>query len=185
MSTRTARKPGIGKIPVSAVSIDITYKCPLWESCGFDVEAAADSAIRATIESSPVAKVLKNHPADISVVLGDDNFIRTLNREYRGKDKATNVLSFPQSDFSTPGAFSGPASLGDVILAYQTIERESRAQEKSFQNHFCHLVVHGTLHLMGYDHETPEEAEVMESLEIEILNSIDVENPYSDVSFMA
>lgn len=107
--------------------------------------------------------------AEISIVLTDDAHIQVLNRDYRQKDKATNVLSFPQDE---------PSLLGDVICAYETIAREAVDQGKSLQDHFTHMLVHGTLHLLGHDHENDAEAAVMEALEIEILSRIGVKNPY-------
>jgi probable rRNA maturation factor len=91
-----------------------------------------------------------------------------LNKSYRGKDKATNVLSFINDD----------EPLGDIILAYETIEREAIEQEKSFRDHTIHLIIHGILHLMGHDHEVPEEAAKMEAKEIKILKKLGIENPY-------
>lgn len=128
---------------------------------------------------------LKDLRGELSVVLCDDDFIRTLNREYRGKDKPTNVLSFPQIEFREGEGFGDPVPFGDLILAYETIIREAEEQKKSFSSHFTHLIIHGTLHLLGYDHETEGEAEEMESLEIAILEQMGIENPYSDTNFMA
>lgn len=105
---------------------------------------------------------------EVSVVLADDTFVQQLNKQYRGKDKPTNVLSFPNDD----------EPLGDIILAYDTIEREALAQDKSFRNHAIHLIIHGLLHLLGHDHERALEAEKMESAEIKILKKLGINNPY-------
>ncbi len=114
--------------------------------------------------------VLKNNPdTEISIVLTNDKTIQSLNNNYRGKDKATNVLSFPQND---------ERMLGDVIMAFETIQREATEQKKTFPNHYTHMLIHGTLHLLGFDHETQEEAEEMESLEISLLESLGIKNPY-------
>lgn len=104
---------------------------------------------------------------EISVVLADDAFVRELNRTYRGKDKPTNVLSFPSGEH-----------LGDIVLALETVAREAEQQGKSFKAHAQHLLVHGTLHLLGHDHEQESEAEVMEQLEVKILKKLGVANPY-------
>lgn len=109
------------------------------------------------------------HPCEVSIVLTNDEHIRTLNRDYRGKDKATNVLSFPQDE---------PEMLGDIIIALETIQREANEQNKSFDNHFTHMLVHGCLHLMGFDHITDDEAEEMETLEVQILKQLNIKNPY-------
>ena len=106
---------------------------------------------------------------EMAVVLADDKFIRQLNRDYRGKDKPTNVLAFPSDEES---------QLGDVVLALETIEREAREQKKTVKNHTKHLLVHGTLHLLGYDHERKKDAAQMEALEIKILETLGVANPY-------
>ncbi len=143
-----------------------------------------DSAVRAALKQSGFQKTLAGKNAEISVVLCDDEFIRTLNRDYRQKDKPTNVLSFPQTDFRKGEKPGNPAPLGDLILAYPTIAREAEEQKKSFQSHFTHLIVHGTLHLLGYDHETADEAEEMEGIEIIALKELGIENPYSDADFM-
>lgn len=108
--------------------------------------------------------------AEASVVLANDDFIQTLNRDYRGKDKPTNVLSFPQD----------LPLLGDLIFAHETLKRECVEQEKSFDDHFLHLVIHGTLHLLGYDHIDDDEAEEMEALEIKLLDGLGVKNPYEN-----
>jgi rRNA maturation RNase YbeY len=117
--------------------------------------------------------------AEISVVLADNNFIRQLNREYRFQDKPTNVLSFSalRSNQHAPGQ---PHFLGDIILAFETVLEEAIQQHKTFKDHTVHLIVHGILHLLGYDHKTDEEAEEMEIREIEILAQLDINNPYND-----
>lgn len=110
----------------------------------------------------------RNASYEMAVVLADDAFIRELNRDYRGQDKPTNVLSFPGED----------AYLGDLILAYETVEREAREQGKSAKHHAIHLLVHGTLHLLGYDHMVAKDAARMEALEIKILKKQEIDNPY-------
>lgn len=116
--------------------------------------------------------------AEVSIVLGDDTLVRDLNDRYRNQDRPTNVLSFPADDDggALPGA---PRLLGDVVLALETIAREAREQDKAPADHFQHLCVHGVLHLLGYDHETDSDAAAMETLEIAILASLDVANPYA------
>ena len=102
---------------------------------------------------------------------------RRLNREYRGKDRPTNVLSFPAS--STECEFAG--ALGDLVICAPVVHAEARAQHKQAAAHWAHMVVHGVLHLHGYDHETPREARAMEGLEVEILRGFGYQNPYRPV----
>lgn len=109
----------------------------------------------------------------IAVRLSDDEQVRTLNHQFRNRDKATNVLSFPAS----PPMDEYHA--GDIILAYETCVAEAEAQKKPLTHHLMHLVVHGVLHLYGYDHMIDTEAEQMECLETQILNTLDVPNPYA------
>lgn len=117
-------------------------------------------------------------PAELSIVLSDDGHLRELNKYHRGVDKPTNVLSFPAAKARTaPGA---PRHLGDVALAYETIEREARDEEKPIANHIAHLVIHGVLHLLGYDHEDDEEAATMEGHERQILAALGIPDPYAE-----
>jgi len=120
---------------------------------------------------------------EISFLFTTDADIRLLNRDYRGKDKATNVLSFPDTPISQTALldsarFSEPLTLGDIAFAEETIQREAEEQQKSITSHLTHLTVHGFLHLMGYDHEEEGEANRMEALEIDILGKLGIDNPY-------
>ncbi|TBW36479.1 rRNA maturation RNase YbeY [Siculibacillus lacustris] len=113
--------------------------------------------------------------AELSLLLTDDAHIRILNATWRGRDAATNVLSFPSAgDDEDPGPL-----LGDVVVAHETTDREARADGRTFEDHFAHLLVHGLLHLFGFDHEDDAEAEEMEALETEILAGIGVADPYA------
>ncbi len=137
------------------------------------LDARAEQAVREALKQSK-AKV--TGAAELSVVLTNDAEQQTLNRDWRGIDKATNVLSFPQIE-----PF-GPVSglLGDVILARETLEREAAEEGVSFEDHFTHLMVHGFLHILGYDHMNDDEALVMEGLETQILASLGVADPYAE-----
>jgi probable rRNA maturation factor len=111
-------------------------------------------------------------PAEITVRFVDDREGRDLNRDYRGKDYATNVLSFPYE--------SGERVCGDLVLCIEVVEREAREQEKSAEAHYAHMIVHGMLHLLGHDHETSQDdAERMEALEREILENLGYPDPYA------
>ena len=119
--------------------------------------------------------------AEIAVMLTDDAGIRTLNNNWRGIDKPTNVLSFPALQPTGPARDDDPPRmLGDIAIAYQTMRREADEEQKPFAHHLSHLTVHGFLHLIGYDHETDDEAEEMEALETEILAQLGIPNPYAD-----
>ena len=113
------------------------------------------------------------HSGSVSVALSSDAHVAELNERFRGIAKATNVLSFPA------GAGAADGHLGDIVLAWETVEREAREQDVSLEHHVQHLVVHGILHLLGYDHTTTADAERMETLEIKILFELGVANPYT------
>jgi len=160
----------------AAPAIDIRIESGLWES-----EPEAEAMVhRALAAAAPPAC-----DSEISVVLTDDAAIRQLNRDWRGIDKPTNVLSFPAGPVGErPGgtgrgvAAAFPVLLGDIIIAYETVAREASAAGKPFAHHLAHLAVHGFLHLLGYDHDSDEEAEAMERLEAEVLARLDMPDPY-------
>ena len=143
-----------------------------------DAEAVIHRAINAAAEIAD-ADVGE---AEIAVMLTDDAGIRTLNSNWRGIDKPTNVLSFPalRPPTGVSGADDIPPMLGDIAIAYETARREADDEQKPFDHHLSHLTVHGFLHLVGYDHETDDEAEAMEALEIEILAQLGIPDPYAD-----
>jgi probable rRNA maturation factor len=115
--------------------------------------------------------------SELSVVFSDDAHIRTLNAGWRGKDKPTNVLSFPA--FPPFGEGPMPPMLGDIVLAAETVARESGLENKPLEHHITHLVIHGLLHLLGHDHETDAEAEEMEGLERAALARLAIPDPYA------
>ncbi len=110
---------------------------------------------------------------EISVVFCDDNFIYKYNKQYRDKDKATNVLSFCSDEFMKENGY-----LGDVIISLETIEKEAYEQSKTNQDHLTHIFIHSILHLLGHDHEIEDQRIAMEDIEIKILASIGISNPY-------
>jgi probable rRNA maturation factor len=142
-----------------------------------DAEAVIQRAI-ATAAESVDADV---GDAELAVMLTDDPGIRTLNSNWRGMDKPTNVLSFPAlqpEGARKPG--DAPRMLGDIAIAYETTRREADLEGKPFPHHLSHLAIHGFLHLIGYDHENDADAEEMESLETEILEQLGIPDPYAD-----
>jgi probable rRNA maturation factor len=114
--------------------------------------------------------------SELSFLFTDDASIRILNRDWRSKDKATNVLSFPAFEVA-PGS-PLPPMLGDIILAFETVSAEAALEEKPFAHHLSHLIVHGLLHLLGYDHENDAEADEMEGLERRVLARLAIPDPY-------
>ncbi|MBI2234156.1 MAG: rRNA maturation RNase YbeY [Micavibrio aeruginosavorus] len=163
--------------------MDTAISDPAWEESCDDCEAVVEKAIHAVFAHAPVAKGLlkKKVAPEISVVLANDDLVHTLNRDYRDKDKPTNILSFAMLDtddgWQAPD-HPGPCALGDLVLAYETVKREAEVEGKTFESHFTHLLIHGTLHLLGYDHIEDEAAEEMETIEIQILNEFGIKNPY-------
>ena len=120
----------------------------------------------------------------VNVCLSNDEAVHRLNKEFRGQDKPTNVLSFANIDddeFWDMLPKEEEVELGDIILAFETLQREAQIKNISIYAHYCHLLVHGFLHILGFDHQEDEEAEEMESLEIEILEAFSVDNPYQEV----
>ena len=149
-----------------------------------DWNALALGAATAAIERTPHPELLATAAAvEISVRLAGDEEVRTLNRQYRGKDKATNVLSFPmvQPDLIetvTQGSDDGEVLLGDIILAHGVCAAEAAERGIAVADHAAHLMVHGVLHLLGYDHLAEEEAEAMEAIERDALASLGLHDPY-------
>lgn len=150
------------------ISVEFNQASAGWPE-GLDVRAR--QAVAAALGAADIEIA---GPVEVSVLLTDDAAQKQLNKRWRGKDSATNVLSFPQADPFAP--LSG--LIGDLSLARETIAREAAGLGKPFADHFTHLVVHGTLHLCGYDHIEDDEALVMERLETDILAQLGVADPY-------
>ena len=153
------------------IDIDVTITGDGWPVRG-DLETLADETVAA------VAGTLGLRGAsELSLVFTGDAEIRKLNAAWRDRDRATNVLSFPAATLN-PGDQPGPL-LGDVVIAFETVRREADLEDKPFRHHLQHLLVHGILHLLGYDHEDDEQARIMEGLERDILFSLGVSDPYA------
>jgi probable rRNA maturation factor len=145
-------------------------------------EPEAEAVIQRAIAAAAEAVDADVGDTELAVMLTDDSGIRTLNRNWRGIDKPTNVLSFPalQPTAARRPGDDAPRMLGDIAIAYQTMRREADDEQKPFDHHLSHLAVHGFLHLVGYDHEGAHEAEAMEALEQEILAQLGIPDPYAD-----
>lgn len=162
--------------------IAVEAPCPEWRVSLPDCDALCRNAALAALAAAPVDS--GDSLIEIGIRLTDDAEARELNRRYRGLDAPTNVLSFPITDCApgarlTPPPGGLPLALGDVVLAFQTIRGEAEAQGKTLADHLCHLVVHGVLHLVGYDHLDEAKAAAMELLETAILTGLGVADPYA------
>jgi len=144
--------------------IDVEAEDPAWEKAAPNFEALTLAAAGAALPSGEVG--------GISVLLTDDATVRDLNARFRNKDETTNVLSFPADE-------SAEGWLGDVALAYGVCAREAEEQGKPLAHHLQHLVVHGVLHLIGYDHQADDQADTMEQRERAILAGLGVPDPYA------
>ncbi len=152
-----------------------------WRGIGADL----DHMLTEIVEAAALAGGLPDPICELSIVLADDATVRDLNRRYRGQDKATNVLSFAFDDGADPsppgmGGPPAPHPLGDVIIAFEPTTREALEQGKPAPHHLYHLVIHGVLHLLGYDHLSDQEAERMEAIETRILAGFGIADPYAD-----
>jgi probable rRNA maturation factor len=155
--------------------IDLAVEDARWETAIADLEPLVTRAVEAGLAVAPEKP---DGSVEVSILLTDDAAVQELNRTWRGKDKPTNVLSFPAAPQPRHGGAATP--LGDVVLAYETLVRESAEQSKPLQNHLAHLLVHGTLHCLGQDHEIGEaEADAMEALEVAALATLGIPDPYA------
>lgn len=172
--------------PEIDLAIDMSVEDDRWYGVEDNPLAAVESVARATVgqadhNGGSAGASGADSTAEISIVFGDDALVHRLNRDFRQQDRPTNVLSFALTDGEDPAAPRGsgePVMLGDVVLAYDTVTREAREQSKSPRDHTLHLVVHGVLHLMGYDHETEADARVMERMEQRVLADLGIADPY-------
>jgi probable rRNA maturation factor len=153
----------------SLPQIEIQTQSQLWEAQPMAAQIVHDAIVATASE-------LSTEGGEVSIVLTDDSAIAKLNRDWRGIDKPTNVLSFPASDHK---ASEGTRLLGDIVIAYQTLERECGDENRAFLHHLAHLAVHGFLHLVGYDHQTNAQAEEMEAIESKIMLHMHMPDPYA------
>ncbi len=159
------------------MSVEVVFQAGDWPD---DAQHWANEA-----EAALLAELGRSDDAELAILLTDDAEIQKLNAQFRGKDKPTNVLSWPSIEYERAlGGVPKPleddeGSLGDLAFGYQTCVKE--AQSIGLENHFKHLVIHGILHLLGYDHLEQKDAEKMEALEIAALSRLNITNPYEDV----
>ena len=159
--------------------IDVTSLCATWGRVCPAAEDLARTAARLALSRGKAGFSIAQQTAiELAISLADDAVQQRLNRDWRGVDRPTNVLAFPAWNPGTPIPPGAPLLLGDVVLAFETAAREANEQGKPLSDHLSHLIVHGVLHLLGYDHATETEAVAMESLETSILASLGVPDPY-------
>jgi probable rRNA maturation factor len=173
----SGRRRNYGTMPTLALPITEV----LVVADGWQIEPGAQDVIQRAIAAAAEIADADTGDAELAVMLTDDAGIRTLNSNWRGIDKPTNVLSFPALQPTGPvGPDDAPRMLGDIAIAYDTTRREADDEQKPFDHHLSHLAVHGFLHLIGYDHEKDGDAEAMETLEREILAQLGIPDPYAD-----
>jgi probable rRNA maturation factor len=171
------RKRDSGAMAQSALPMtEVLVVADCWRS-----EPGAQVVIQRAIATAAEIVDADVGDAEIAVMLTDDAGIRTLNSNWRGIDKPTNVLSFPALQPTGEGrADEAPRLLGDIAIAFETTRGEADDEQTPFDHHLSHLAVHGFLHLIGYDHEKDDDAEAMETLEAEILAQLGIPDPYAD-----
>ena len=163
-----------------ALHIHFSLEDPRWGAPGPTARLARRAARAALTRQARGLKA-----AELSLVLAGDARVRALNKAWRRIDKPTNVLAFPADDAVAAGPGAPPRQLGDVILAYETVAAEARAQGKTLAAHASHLIVHGVLHLLGFDHASRAEATDMEAAEVAILAGLGIGDPYRPAPALA
>ncbi len=161
----------------SLISLDIQIENSGWEAID-NIEGLCERAVFQAIKQAKL-KFIKG--AELSILLTGNAEVHTLNKQWRKMDKPTNVLSFPAVP---PKKIAKSPVLGDIALAFETVKLEATNDQKILENHLSHLVIHGFLHILGYDHENEADAAIMEALEISILEKLDIANPYADCDLL-
>lgn len=156
-------------------TVDMIIDCAVETDWWMAEEELEKVSLKAINGASQLLDKKLDPDSEVSLLFTDDAHVQQLNRDYRQQDKPTNVLSFAAQEGGGPAT----SMLGDIVLASQTIEREAQEQDKGREDHLTHLIVHGFLHLLGYDHETDDEAEIMEDLETRILANLGIADPYA------
>lgn len=154
-------------VDIPMLTLDVIVESTLWNK-----NPDAETIVRDAL--AVAAKNTAPDNAEVAILLTDDSAIREINRQWRDQDKPTNVLSFPAA-----AAGKEAAHLGDIVIAYETLASEAAAENKPFAHHLAHLVIHGYLHLLGYDHMTDADAARMEQLETTLLHQLGIPDPYA------
>ena len=157
-----------------------------WQSQIADLNTCIITAAKSALPYADIPDLFKQRAVDINIILTNNETVQDLNSNYRDKDKPTNILTFPQIDCCDEDDLQQNAAMpaemplvfGDLYLAYDVLIAECQDQNKTFNMHLSHLIIHGLLHLLGYDHIDKDEAEEMESVEIKLLAQLGIENPY-------
>jgi probable rRNA maturation factor len=147
---------------------------PQWQSLKFDIAGCCERALDASFEAAG-----KQGGGEVSILLSSDSVIAQLNQRYRGVEGPTNVLSFPTLLSEINYGSAAPRLLGDIVLSFETVVSEAETANITTEAHLAHMLVHGTLHLLGFDHKLRDEARVMETLEIQSLETLGIDNPYA------
>jgi probable rRNA maturation factor len=166
--------------PDGRAKVALAVATPGWLAAIDDLERRCRCIVRATLALATDVAWLRG--GEISILLADDGEIRRLNAQYRELDRSTNVLSFPNLDLDRGKAAGapppGPVLLGDIAMSFERLSEEAAGQDKPVLDHFAHLLVHGTLHLLGYDHQSDQQADLMEGLEAMVLDRLGMAAPY-------
>lgn len=167
------------------VILDIDVEEKRWQQAIKDIEGVAESVKVAVFEyvsqHADIEVLSANKPFIIGLCLSNDSHVQQLNRDFRNKDKPTNVLTFANldfADFASDGGVFDEIDLGNIIIAFETMQKEADIENITLYAHFCHLLVHGFLHILGFDHIEEEEAQYMEGFEKAILHNLGIADPY-------
>lgn len=184
---KPATKKTAAKKAPTELHIQVIYATEKWKSAFTKATVKMEQAAALAFLQAKKPAALKSRSFEIGLTLTTDARVKTLNRDYRGKDKPTNVLSFPMLNLDGISRrdlevfpSSMPIPLGDVVLARETVAREAKAEGKTLEAHTIHLIIHGVLHLLGYDHMRASDAKTMEKLECDILKTLGYPDPYHE-----
>jgi probable rRNA maturation factor len=195
LSAMNIRQSKMATTMANNVEVLISITCDAWTDALPNVEDICKTAASTAMDVKPTRDVeeslqsflprlplLEGTPREISVLLTDDKFMTGLNRDYRNKDQPTNVLSFSNfgKGIELPELPEEETLIyGDVVVAFETVQNEAESEGKTLEGHLCHMIIHGVLHLLGYDHIEDLEAEKMEAMEVQMLGSLGFDDPHT------